>query len=73
MRTFVIVAAVAALAAAPCAWDTGPGGLPTIAAFLASQAGSSASGPQRALSMLSNEKPWTAPIESREGGDREAL
>ena len=65
MRTFVIVAAVAALAVAPCAWDTGPGELPPIAALLASQTGSSASAPQRLLDALSNEQPLMAPIENR--------
>ena len=68
MRAFVIVAAVAALAGAPCAWDTGPGEIPPIAAFPVGQAGSSASGPLQVLGPLSNERPLMAPIENQQGG-----
>jgi hypothetical protein len=67
MRIFVIVAAVAALAAAPCAWDTGPGELPPVAAFLAGHADLSASTPYLALGALNNDRP------RRKEGEREAL
>jgi hypothetical protein len=67
MRIFIMVAAVAALAAAPCAWDTGPGELPPVAAFLAGHAGLSAPTPHLVSGALNNDRP------RRKGGDREAL
>jgi hypothetical protein len=73
MRTFVVVAAVAALAAAPCAWDTGPGEPPPITAILAGHAGLSAPASHLVSGALSDDRPRTAPIENLKGGDREAL
>jgi hypothetical protein len=65
MRTSFIVAAVAALGAAPCAWGMGPDELPPIAALLASQTGLPAPASPRPLGALSSEQPLIAPIANR--------